>query len=207
MRNRRGDFTYLTRAFERGTGMPEEEHDDNCNNMTGREGPLGPCLTVSPGQSISIKVINRMGNAMKQTFTHIPNYTEWLGVMEMFGNTTSGFGEILFKHGSNPTGKIPAGISDFRISQLNKENLPGYDTGHAPPDAHRDPTRLGESTWGFDSTNIHLHGMEVEPHLFHPQARRPAPAEEPAPPRTDLLYVWCVGNDEPGGTVGHNHSG
>jgi len=152
------DFYVRSRVFV--DGGSESPH---CFGDNGTSGILGPCLQVSPGQSLMIKLVNKMADGMKTLEEHLPSTAEWYAAKYFFSPTQDGpeheFMQTLIPKGDVHTGKWPKSKDgDVRLDS-NVQNLPGWQTGE---DAHG-------NHYGFDVVNLHLHGMNVQPHLFHPQ--------------------------------------
>jgi hypothetical protein len=149
--------------------------------MDGTDGPFAPCLRVAPGETINIKIENRLGDAMK----YYAERTQWRKasgkrIPSPILNRTDYYEKALGSQ-DNPgyfanyyvTGdRLPVNLSAEQVTRLpylldGKDDdaadttdldMPGYSTGR----------RADGRTNGFDSTNLHLHGMEVIPHLFYP---------------------------------------
>jgi FtsP/CotA-like multicopper oxidase with cupredoxin domain len=142
----------------------------------GTEGPLGPCLTANPGQTMNIKVINNMKDGMeilKQTEASQSQY--W----EMAQDPADDLDNITW-YGS--AAKTPE-----EMEIIDAQDLPGYDAT-------------------FDDVNLHLHGMQVVPHLFYPQGTGNATSEwititptNENPDQQCFCYVFEIPEDNPQG--------
>jgi len=105
-----------------------------------------------------IKVINEIGDGMQEVGQGLPTNAQWYDQEIQFSKHSQN-GNYTIAHGNRPFGKIPTSRNATQPLANTRQNLPGFDTN------------------GFDSTNIHLHGLEVEPHLFYPQGTSNADAE------------------------------
>lgn len=162
------DFDADASAFTR-TFKGDSVSSPFCYGMSGTDGPLGPCLTVNPNQTIYIKIINDMDNGtalLKQGRTQL---------------------EILQTLSGNPNTNS-SGYLGTQFSTVVEENVPGFETS-------------------FDVVNIHMHGMQVVPHLFHPQGTGDPAAEwisihptNENPEQRCHCYVFDIPADHPMGT-------
>lgn len=125
----REDVTFHVRTLE-----PENPDFSGCFGQNGQEGVLAPCLTMSPGETVYVRIENQFGDA-DSTLNLRP-------VPESY----AGFA----RPGSEGPWELDSSI----------ENLPGLDTGF---DAE------GKS-YGYNTFNLHFHGLEVQPHLFFPES-------------------------------------
>jgi hypothetical protein len=125
------DIAIKTRTFV----GDSSRSDPFCQNgYNGTSGVLAPCLTVNPGETINILVVNEIGNGMAE-FNQVPaDRKQFFGLID-----------------SIPAGILPgpraASFEDLNI--VSEENMPGLDVS-------------------FDTTNIHLHGLHIIPHMFYP---------------------------------------
>jgi len=155
----REDLSYYTRSF---VGAPHPDPQHYCANMTGDGGVFGPCLSVAPGETMFIKVENKLGDAMSL----FSNITDWAHSWDAPMPTRKSFYEAMVHDnvGDLTRGHLPADTAEaiagmpYFYEGETELNMPGADTG----------TRADGKTNGFDSTDLHLHGMEVVPHLFYP---------------------------------------
>lgn len=126
----------------------------------GTEGLPGPALEVLPGQTINILVRNELGDAdtaLNASFEGIIEATwkriQLLNKPHPNGSALDGmgFGSVLY---TGPDLGRPVMTGDAVPTademKFNEQNTPGQDTN------------------GFNVFNIHTHGLEVQPHLFHP---------------------------------------
>eukprot|EP00122_Pirum_gemmata_P021818 Pgem_evm1s20309 len=137
------DVRLVVRTFVGGKET-KSKYCDLMDGYDGQEGFVGPCLQVLPGQSMSIKLINKLDNGMEifnQTKTKLQDYYDLTSKIP-YANTLD--------HGKYTKwfGKPAKSAKDMDV--LNTEDFPGYDET-------------------FDDTNLHFHGMKVAPHLFYPQ--------------------------------------
>jgi len=155
------DVTMFTRTFEGDKAVSSPF----CFDDDGTSGPLNPCLTVAPNQTLNIKVINEMVNGIELLFQEMTPV------------------QILNSYGQD--------FPDFQDGQnvTNVQNTPGVDVT-------------------FDETNIHLHGMQVVPHLFYPQGTANAssdwititPSNKLNGTQTCFCYVFDITEDHPQGS-------
>jgi FtsP/CotA-like multicopper oxidase with cupredoxin domain len=159
----------FTRTFE---GV-ESESSPFCNEGDdGTTGPLAPCLTVNPGQTLKIKVMNDMENGMtllKQNMTK-------MAILQAYANQTG----VATVNGT--------GLGGTGLNSISEDNMPGYDET-------------------FDVVNLHLHGLQVIPHLFYPQGTGDPTADwiTITPPNENtttqcFCYVFDIPDDHPMGT-------
>jgi len=186
-----GTASVLTRTFE---GVSGPFCDSGATD--GSTGMLGPCLQVQPGQRLTIQIVNELDGgmaALDQTKasregyweqTQIPGYPD--------------LDQIAFP--ATADYPYPTGTSNATLGWLgdpvetpddmalpNVQNFPGWDAPGL-----------------FDYVNIHLHGMQVVPHLFYPQG-----TSDPAAPwietipgdpeRKCFCWVFDVPEDHPQG--------
>jgi FtsP/CotA-like multicopper oxidase with cupredoxin domain len=102
------DIAYQTRTF---VGQSELSSPFCLNGYNGTTGPLGPCLSVNPGETLMFKMINKMNNGMNTTFQQVPaDQNEFFKFID-----------------SIPAGALPGlrakKASDLKV--LNQEDLPG----------------------------------------------------------------------------------
>jgi hypothetical protein len=123
-----------------------------CNDDDGTKGPLGPCLTVNPGQRLYIKVINDMKSGMDRLEQHKVKLREYWRLAAAAASSSdpavaggADLDKISF-HGKAP--ELMPSENDRPITLEDEQNLPGWDAT-------------------FDDVNLHLHGMQVVPHLFY----------------------------------------
>ena len=142
----------------------------------GTEGPLGPCLTVNPGQTMYLKVMNNMKDGME-----ILQQTKAL--QSEYWEMAKNYGEEL----DNITWYGSATETADEMEIIDPQDLPGYDAS-------------------FDDLNVHLHGMQVVPHLFYPQGTGNATAEwitisptNENPEQQCFCYVFEIPEDNPQG--------
>jgi FtsP/CotA-like multicopper oxidase with cupredoxin domain len=179
-----GDIGMFTRTFV-GTQGSFCSLSDDAPAYDGSTGPLGPCLQVEPGQTMTIKLVNRLENGMSHLQQAASTRREW---WEYAASTSADGSPDLFDHGESLhwEGQRPKVPEDIQVS--HPENVPGWDVT-------------------FDDTNIHIHGMQVVPHLFYPQGTGNAsagwistsPASEDASTQC-FCYVFRVPRDHPKGT-------
>jgi hypothetical protein len=107
-------------------------------------------LTVNPGQRMNIKVINDMKSGMDRLEQHKVKLREYwrLAAAASASSSDPVAGADLDKITLH--GKAPESLPDegMPITLEDEQNLPGWDAT-------------------FDDVNLHLHGMQVVPHLFY----------------------------------------
>lgn len=142
----------------------------------GRSGPLGPCLSVNPGQRLKIKLVNKLNGGMETLHQHPVTLSEyWESAVEEGRPNLDAIPWV---------GETPKRPEDLKIT--NEQDLPGW-------------------TASFDDINLHLHGLQVVPHLFYPQGTGNATAEWITISATDrekrcYCYVFDLPKDHPQGT-------
>lgn len=65
------------RTFRATNNTKQSKFCEMMDGYDGVKGITGPCLQVLPGQTMSIKLINNMHDAMEELDTHIPSRKEW----------------------------------------------------------------------------------------------------------------------------------
>ena len=166
-------------AFHSRTYMDGGSTSAFCDETAQSDGSnmLGPCLRVEPGQTMMIKVINDMANGSVALHSEKPELEDWQDVIDhRYG------WDYLHSHGS------------FTIFNKDKKNLtkqmtnfPGWETP-------------------FDHTNLHVHGLQVVPHLFYPMGTSNPAADyitiEPDDSNGQhcFCYNFTVPADQPAGS-------
>ena len=155
----------------------------------GSTGPLGPCLQVQPGQTLTIKLVNKMEGGMAAMEQHVTsNEDYWQQATQTFQDGTAAAGTDDIRVGPTAVGplsggwfsKPPATAAEMEVTNL--QDLPGRDVS-------------------FDAVNLHFHGLQVVPHLFYPQG-----TSAPSAPWISVLpgecfcYVLTIPEDHPSGT-------
>mmetsp|Transcript_32502 Transcript_32502/g.76355 ORF Transcript_32502/g.76355 Transcript_32502/m.76355 type:complete len:674 (-) Transcript_32502:319-2340(-) len=107
-------------------------------------GIFGPTITVRPGDWLRIKIRNELyDNVTESLGPKPPTLEQWYAL----ANNVSGRYAGLQGCGFEFFGKLPSSPEGFKRDHTN---MPGHDRS------------------GFEGTNIHVHGLEVIPHLFEP---------------------------------------
>lgn len=173
--NGKQDLSMFTRTF---TGSAESKTPFCRNNDDGTTGPLGPCLTVNPGQLMKVKLINNMDKGMEQLRQTPNTIDEYWKLASTPGQP--GLDAIQWY------GMAPKTPEEMQV--VNDQDIPG-----------RDVT--------FDDVNLHFHGMQVVPHMFYPlgtgNPEAPWITSTPASENVDqqcFCYVIDVPPDHPQGT-------
>ncbi len=140
---------------------------------------LGPLLELSPGQKFSVLVKNElheMGD-YKDYGPPAPSVEDWYSIINQKT------GPSVFLHQDQPLGfpffntcKPGSPVDAF---QVDTENLPK----------------------NYNWTNLHLHGLEIDPHLFEPQGTSDPKANYiTVKPGGHYLYHFQLPDDHPSGT-------
>lgn len=138
--NADGDISMYTRTWVGTSGPFCDMSTSSTGGYDGSAGPIGPCIQVKPGQTMTIQVTNKLEHgmtALKQTPETIKGYWDLTQVPGVPDLDDIGFN-------SSDTAKSP---EDMIVE--SRENIPGLDCT-------------------FDDVNLHFHGLVITPHLFHP---------------------------------------
>jgi hypothetical protein len=122
------EMSMLTRTF---VGVANESSPFCLGGGDGSTGPLGPCLTVNPGQQMKIKIINNMDNGMERLRQSPNTVQEYWNLASTPGNP--GLDPIQY------FGQAPITAEEMNVPQ--PEDIPGM-------------------TADFDVVNIHTHGLQ-----------------------------------------------
>ena len=172
--NGKDDLSMFTRTFTGGA----DSKSAFCKDYDGTTGPLGPCITVNPGQQMKIKLVNNMDHGtslLHQSPTTIDQYWKLA--------STPGQPDLdaIQFYGTAP--KTP---QEMRVD--NEQNIPGQDAT-------------------YDDANLHFHGLQIVPHLFYPlgtgDPQAPWITTTPSSENPDqqcFCYVIDVPDDQPQGT-------
>ncbi|GKY96574.1 hypothetical protein MPSEU_000617000 [Mayamaea pseudoterrestris] len=101
------DIAYMTRTF---IGKPSASSPFCQNGYDGTTGPLGPCLSVNPGETMNVKIINKMDDGV-DTFSQVPaDASQFFSFID-----------------SIPEGALPGlrASSPADLNVLNEEDMPG----------------------------------------------------------------------------------
>lgn len=162
-----------------------------CDDNDGTGGPLGPCLQVNPGQTLSILVKIRLDDGMSIFKQRGVSKEDYWDVATAIGLDGMVVGPGATGASAN-FGVRPPRAVDMAVP--NSQSMPGWDST-------------------FDDINLHLHGLRVTPHLFFPQGTTDplapwvsiTPASE-NPTTSSFCYVFDVPSDHPMGTFWyHTH--
>ena len=147
---------------------------DDCFGISGTDELLAPCITMSPGDRVWIRVKNEMRDADRELN------------LDPVPATYNGFSDD------------PTDTNASYTLASTEENLPGWDTGE---------NSEGKS-YGYNTFNIHAHGMEVEPHLFHPESTTDPTAPwitiEPEGEQQCYCYQFNVASNQATGIFLHH---
>ena len=188
---------YVLKGSENAPGFPDKNPSDGpvgmftrtftgirsessqfCNDDDGTTGPLGPCLLVKPGQKVKIRLVNDMEDGMSKLMQEKATVEQYWKMVNETGHPS--LDEIEW------FGEAPSSPEEMTITNL--QDLPGQDAT-------------------FDDVNLHLHGMQIVPHLFYPQGTADPMAEwitvQPVnenPDQQCFCYVFEIPADHPQGT-------
>ena len=179
------DVDFLHRAFvDLGGNVNDNELAKRvCGEYDSATWLLGPCLVAKPGETVYIRLVNKfddrswwgddnVGDALRagvRVGPSVPTPDEWLTISQPGSNTPGGYGDLMqngytyyntpftnvSQYGISPDVWVPGQpwnpdvAAKTKLEEWQIQNMPGADTS-------------------FNFTNIHLHGMEVVPHLFDP---------------------------------------
>lgn len=135
------DVIFHTRTFEALPGSTAKWGPDTAGG-DGTLGMAGPAIVAKPGQKLSLFVRNNLG-VNENLGVDVLSAQDYFDRMEVIrdGQWTPDIGAPSWVDSDNtPADKLTEVAG----------NVPGLETK------------------GFDVFNIHLHGLEVSPHLFHP---------------------------------------
>eukprot|EP00040_Diaphanoeca_grandis_P038932 m.257725 g.257725 ORF g.257725 m.257725 type:complete len:851 (+) comp35642_c0_seq1:139-2691(+) len=181
------DFEFNTRQFVKG---PLTLNDTEfCWETDGDNGVPGPCMEMSPGDTVYIKVENNISADFGTNATYYFADDSMTDVPEKF----------LWQNNNDSTLVYPYGVA-------SQQNLPGSWTEFNPDDDNK--------TFGFNTMNLHLHGLETQPHLFDPQGTSDPKAEwisltpkvEGRPNGSCYCYAFEIScTQDPGTFLYHTH--
>jgi FtsP/CotA-like multicopper oxidase with cupredoxin domain len=114
---------------------------ESSGGYDGSEGPIGPCIQVKPGQTMTIQVTNRLQKGMKN--------------LNQYGETPKKYWDLTQIPGLPDLDDLDWNLTDIaqKVEDMvidSRENLPGWDN------------------ITYDDVNLHFHGLVITPHLFHP---------------------------------------
>ena len=140
---------------------------------------LGPVVVVEPGQTVKFEITNKMNPTGEYAGIGPPDQKpeDWLPLLD---RKTS---HVMTLHDNDPlgypmygTGTNKTPLSEFYIDEVN---IPG----------------------NYNFTNLHLHGMEVTPHLFEPVGTLNPEADYiTIKPGETYNYTFKIPEDHPTGT-------
>lgn len=178
------DVTLTTRTLEAIPGAPNSAFGPDLFGGDGTGGLLGPALLMLPGQSVNLFVKNNLDPAYQQGPPFVPSpemYADKAGNLIQAGTRT-----IISTLGNVPDSELASKIlgqflpwkpESVENMHADRENMPGYTTNRS-----------------FNIFNIHLHGMEVDPHLFHPMGTSDPEAPwveiQPTPDNGQQCYCY-----------------
>lgn len=177
------DISTYVRTFV-GKEGPFCSHSSEDGPYDGHDGILAPCMQVKPGQRMTIQIDNKMDLGMVKLNQTKDTLTDWWAMTQLDEN---GCPELLDCGESYQwTGERPSKPEDQIV--LNVQDMPGWDVS-------------------FDDINLHIHGMQVAPHLFYPQGTNNDTAEwititprSENPSTTQFCYVFNIPDEHPSGT-------
>jgi len=174
------DVTFLTRHVQAMEGAPNSPFGPDAFGGDGMQGILGPALQMLPGTTVYLMVKNSIDPdyQMKGYAPTRENYAQKVNNWVQTGSRM-----VISSIGSNneitvlPNGTGQPNMQAAGMDMPNPVNVPGWDTNHS-----------------FNQFNIHLHGMEVAPHLFHPMGTSDPEAPwitiEPTPENGRQCYCY-----------------
>jgi hypothetical protein len=121
-------MSMLTRTF---VGLANVSSPFCFGGADGTTGPLGPCLTVNPGQQMKIKIVNNMDRGME--------------VLRQAPNSVDEY----WKMASDPGNSALDPIQFFGIAPGSPEEM------NVP-----EPQDIPGMTSDFDVVNLHTHGLQ-----------------------------------------------
>jgi FtsP/CotA-like multicopper oxidase with cupredoxin domain len=191
----------FTRTFVGASGGPYCR-GENGEPYDGSSGPLGPCLTVRPGQTMTIRVENRMDGGMGALGQRAVSNDDYWQAASTYAQSLDNVRVGPQSSTSGWFGAAPSNASAMRTFGNDFEDLPGRARGVMGA-----PGGVKDQPLTFDDVNLHLHGMQVVPHLFYPQGTSDPtspwitikPASED-PSSSCFCYVFYVPPDHPQGT-------
>lgn len=134
------DISMYTRTWIGKSGPFCDMSSESTGGYDGSAGPIGPCLQVKPGQTMTIQVTNKLERGMS-ALNQVPE------TKKSYWDLTQVPGiPDLDDIGWNDT-DVVKDPKDMTIESL--ENIPGLDCT-------------------YDDVNLHFHGLVVTPHLFYP---------------------------------------
>mmetsp|Transcript_20029 Transcript_20029/g.36148 ORF Transcript_20029/g.36148 Transcript_20029/m.36148 type:complete len:661 (-) Transcript_20029:218-2200(-) len=148
----------------------------NASDMCDGLGIFGPPIVIRPGDWLRIKIRNEIDvTVAKELGPDKPTLDEWYALANNETGRYAGLQECGFEF----IGQLPASPKDFKT---DKTNMPGH---------HHD---------GFEGTNLHLHGLEVIPHLFEPVGTEDVDADMiVVDPGTCMTYDFQIPPTQPSG--------
>ena len=140
---------------------------------------LGPVLELQPGQAFSIKIVNNLKEeGVYQGIGPIePKAEDWLNIIQQKD------GPYSFLHDQDPLGmpfanscKPTTAIGDFTVDEVNVPK-------------------------NYNWTNLHLHGLQITPHLFEPEGTLEKASDYiTIKPGEERTYQFTLAEDHPCGT-------
>lgn len=140
---------------------------------------LGPVLELKPGQNFSIKIVNnlREEGIFKDIGPAEPKPEDWLPLIDPKN------GEYAFLHNVDPLGmpfandcNASSSMADITVDEVN---IPR----------------------NYNWTNLHLHGLQITPHLFEPEGTLDKASDYiTIKPGEEKTYSFTLAEDHPCGT-------
>lgn len=134
------DIALKVRTFEAGDGSSSMCEIDHKED--GKRGPLGPCMQVNPGQILNVKLVNNLVNGMQEFNQRAVTVKDYYDLVS--DPTHAGLDSGVGNNWNGTVGKL----EDLEKASMGQD-IPGKEAS-------------------FDVVNLHFHGMDVMPHLFHP---------------------------------------
>eukprot|EP00040_Diaphanoeca_grandis_P017588 m.91988 g.91988 ORF g.91988 m.91988 type:complete len:1106 (+) comp26516_c0_seq2:169-3486(+) len=156
-------YKFVTRTFEPMPGRKNSKFwEGNQGNGSGNVGILGPAMMVDPGDTLYMLVKNKLVGDLHNLPVDGTKTLERINVIraEKIRGSTFGGGGGGYIRTYNTSVKVPEwfpSLFDGPVVSADALIMLGG-TPNVP----------GNFTNGFNKFNIHLHGFETQPHLFHP---------------------------------------
>lgn len=145
------DVTFYTRTFEYLPVNGTAKNSRFCAaGGDGTASTLGPCLETRPGETLNMFIMNNIRKGPILLNQPVPTKKGYQAKMHNVNlNQNNIFMRDLFAFGT-PEGRLTPGVWFAKnLAVPNEENVPGWRTNHS-----------------WDYFNVHLHGVEVLPHLY-----------------------------------------
>ncbi|MTH97018.1 multicopper oxidase family protein [Roseibium sp. RKSG952] len=139
---------------------------------------LGPVLEFRPGETFSIKIVNQLTpeGEYEDIGPPEPKPEDWLYLLNRNSGASAGLREL-------------APVEFAMTNTCNQNSLDGIYIDHV------------NIPKNYDFTNLHVHGLQVTPHLFQPEGTLDPSADYiTIKPGEDYTYTFTLADDHPTGT-------